>query len=56
MLAPRGKIDAILETIVNNLEVTNGIEMDPPVHCRVLLTTPLESFTVGRTLVISRGV
>jgi hypothetical protein len=56
LLAPRGKIDAILETIVNNLEVTNGIEMDPPVHCRVLLTTPLESFTVGRTLVISRGL
>ena len=56
LLAPRGKIDAILETIVNNLEVTNGIEMDPPVHCRVLLTTPLESFTIGRTLVVSRGL
>ena len=56
LLAPRGKLDAILETVVNNLEVTNGIEMDPPVHCRVLLTTPLESFTVGRTIVISRGL
>jgi len=30
--------------------------MDPPVHCRVLLTTPLESFTVGRTIVVSRGL
>jgi hypothetical protein len=56
LLAPRGKLDAILETVVNNLEVTNGIEMDPPVRCRVLLTTPLESFTVGRTIVVSRGL
>ena len=56
LIAPRGKLDAILETVVNNLEVTNGIEMDPPVHCRVLLTTPLESFTVGRTIIISRGL
>jgi len=56
LLAPRGKLDAILETVVNNLEVTNGVEMDPPVRCRVLLTTPLESFTVGRTIVVSRGL
>jgi hypothetical protein len=56
LLAPRGKLDAILETVINNLEVTNGVEMDPPVHCRMLLTTPLESFTVGRTIVISRGL
>ena len=56
LVAPRGTLDAILETVVINLEVTNGIEMDPPVHCRVLLTTPLESFTVGRTIVVSRGL
>ena len=56
LLAPEGKLDAILETVVNNLEVTNGLEMDPPVRCRVLLTTPLESFTIGRTIVLSRGL
>ncbi|HEX4824414.1 MAG TPA: M48 family metalloprotease [Candidatus Polarisedimenticolaceae bacterium] len=56
LLAPKGKLDAILETVVNNLEVTNNLEMDPPVHCRVLLTTPLESFTIGRTIVLSRGL
>jgi Peptidase family M48 len=56
LLAPRGKLDAILETVVNNLEVTNNLEIDPPVRCRVLLTTPLESFTVGRTIVLSRGL
>jgi hypothetical protein len=56
LLAPKGKLESILETVVNNLEVTNNVEMDPPVRCRVLLTTPLESFTVGRTIVISRGL
>jgi len=56
LLAPKGKLEAILETVVNNLEVTNNVEMDPPVRCRVLLTTPLESFTIGRTIVISRGL
>ena len=56
LLAPKGKLDAILETVVTNLEVTNNLEMDPPVHCRVLLTTPLESFTIGRTIVLSRGL
>jgi len=56
LLAPRGKLDAVLETVVNNLEVTNELEIDPPVRCRVLLTTPLESFTVGRTIVLSRGL
>jgi len=43
-------------TGATNLEVTNNLEMDPPVHCRVLLTTPLESFTIGRTIVLSRGL
>jgi len=56
LLAPRGKLEAILETVISNLEVTNNLDMDPPVRCRVLLTTPLESFTVGRTIVISRGL
>ena len=56
LLAPKGKLDAVLETVVNNLEVTNELDLDPPVRCRVLLTTPLESFTVGRTIVLSRGL
>jgi hypothetical protein len=56
LLAPKGKVDAVLETVVSNLEVTNNLEMDPPVHCRLLLTTPLESFTIGRTIVLSRGL
>jgi hypothetical protein len=56
LLAPAGKLEQVLKTVVTNLEVTNGLELDPPVRCRVLLTTPLESFTVGRTIVLSRGL
>ena len=46
----------MLETVVANLEITNDLEIEPPVRCRVLLTTPLESFTIGHTIVISRGL
>lgn len=56
LLAPPGEVDRVLETVVGNLEVTNQLQLDPPVRCRVLLTTPLESFTVGRTIVLSRGL
>ena len=56
LLAPSGDVDRVLETVVGNLEATNNLTLDPPVRCRVLLTTPLESFTVGRTIVLSRGL
>src|SRR5205807_2828007 len=39
-----------------NLEITNKLNIEPEVRCRVLLTTPIESFTVGHTIVISRGL
>ncbi len=56
LLARSGDVDKILETVVNNLEVTNNLDIQPEVHCRVLLTTTLESFTAGRTIVLSRGL
>jgi len=56
MLAPEGGITEVLETVVANLEVTNDLDIYPPVRCRVLLTTPLESFTAGHTIVLSRGL
>jgi Peptidase family M48 len=56
LMAPRGEVDKVLETVVNNLEVTNNIDVDPEVRCRVLLTSTLESFTVGHTIVLSRGL
>jgi hypothetical protein len=56
LLAPEGDIDKVLMTVVNNMMVTNNLDIQPEVHCRVLLTTPLESFTVGHTIVLSRGM
>src|SRR5580700_9496661 len=56
LLAPSGEVDKILATVVNNLLVTNNIDLQGDIHCRVLLTSPLESFTVGHTIVISRGL
>ena len=56
LLAPAGEVDKVLETVVNNLEVTNNLDIQPEVHCRVLMTSTLESFTVGHTIVLSRGL
>ena len=56
LLAPEGNVDRILQTVVNNLEVTNNIDLPRPVRTRVLLTSPLETFSVGNTIVISRGL
>jgi Zn-dependent protease with chaperone function len=56
LLAPEGDVDKVLATVVNNLEITNNLDIQPEVRCRVLLTSPLESFTVGHTIVISKGL
>jgi hypothetical protein len=56
LVAPEGDVDHILQTVVNNLEVTNNIDLPRPVRTRVLLTAPLETFSVGNTIVISRGL
>ncbi len=56
LIAPEGEVDKVLQTVVNNLEITNKLNFDPEVRARVLLTAPLESFTVGRTIVVSRGL
>ena len=56
LIAPKGDVDKILETVVNNLEVTNNLDVEPDVRCRVMTTSTLESFTIGHTIVLSRGL
>jgi len=56
LIAPKGEVDKVLETVINNLEVTNNIDVEPEVRCRILMTSTLESFTVGHTIILSRGL
>src|SRR5579862_1935949 len=56
LLSPPGDIDKVLETVVNNIEVTNNLDIQPEVHCRVLTTGTLEMFSIGHTIVLSRGL
>ncbi len=56
LVAPPGPVDKVLDTVVNNLIITNHLDTLPPIHCRVLLTYPFETLTVGDTILISRGL
>jgi len=56
LLAPAGQVTDVLETVITNLEVTNNLDIQPPVRARIMLTTPLESYTIGHTIVLSRGL
>ena len=56
LLARSGEVDKVLNTVVNNLEITNNLDIQPEVRCRVLLTSPIESFSVGHTIFVSRGM
>jgi Peptidase family M48 len=56
LLAPPGDVEKVLQTVVDNLMITNNLTLEPEVRCRILLTEPIESFTVGHTIVVSRGL
>jgi hypothetical protein len=56
LMSPKGEVDKVLETVVNNLEVTNNLDIEPEVRCRVMMTSTLESYTLGHTIVLSRGL
>ena len=56
LVVPEGEVDKVLETVINNLEVTNKIVLDPEVRCRIIPTTPIEVATIGHTILVSRGL
>lgn len=56
LVSPAGEVDNVLNTVLNNLEVTNNLDIEPAVRARVMPTTPLESISVGYTIVVSRGL
>jgi len=56
LIAPAGEVNKVLETVISNLEITNDLNIVPEVRARVLMTSPLESFTIGHTIVLSKGL
>ena len=52
----KGYETTVLDQIVTNLVVPNNLAFTSPVHCRVMLTTTVETTTVGNTILISRGL
>lgn len=57
LLAPAGPVDKVLDTVVNNLEVTNHLDdLGVDLHCRVATVGTFELFTVGHMIVVSRGL
>ena len=56
LLAPPSDFDKVLETVTNNIIIGSKLNLPTDIHCRVLLTTPLESLAVGNTILISKGL
>jgi len=55
-LGAPGEVEAMLDQVLTNLIAKNNLVLGQPVRCRILLTTRLEAFSVGRTIVLSRGL
>ncbi len=56
LLAPSSPYDKILEQVTNNIIIGNNLQLPGDVHCRVMLTQPLESLAVGNTILLSKGL
>ncbi|MGB7190642.1 MAG: hypothetical protein WBD10_10925 [Acidobacteriaceae bacterium] len=56
LLAPVSDFDKVLETVTNNIIIGSKLNLPTDIHCRVLLTAPLESLAVGNTILISKGL
>ena len=56
LLAISGNMDEVLDTVANNLAISNNIDLHRRLRTRVLLTSPFETFSVGNTIVVSRGL
>lgn len=56
LLAAPSPFDKVLETVTNNIIIGNNLNLPGEIHCRVLLTEPLESLAVGNTILLSKGL
>jgi len=56
LVAPVSDYDKLLETVTNNIIISNNLTLPSDIHCRVILTQPLESLAVGNTILLSKGL
>ena len=56
LLAPASAYDKILEQVTNNIIIGNNLQLPSEIHCRIMLTQPLESLAVGNTILLSKGL
>lgn len=56
LIAPKGDVEKVLDTVVNNIMVTNTFDSRIDFHCRVLMTSDFELFSMQKTIVLSRGL
>jgi hypothetical protein len=56
LLAPPSDFDKVLETVTNNIAIGSKLALPDDIHCRVMLTTPLESISIGNTILLSKGL
>ena len=55
-LTPGGYENKVLDQIVINLVVPNNLAFSDQIHTRILLSTTIETTTVGNTILISKGL
>jgi hypothetical protein len=56
LLAAPSDFDKVLETVANNIIIGAKLNLPDDIHCRVMLTAPLESLAVGDTILVSKGL
>jgi len=56
LLAPPSDFDKVLETVTNNVIIGNKLNLPSDIHCRVILTSSLESLAIGNTILLSKGL
>ncbi len=56
LVAPPSDFDKQLEQVTNNIIIGNNLQLPSDIHCRVILTTPLESLAIGNTILLSKGL
>lgn len=56
LLDAPSEFDKTLEALATNILAYNNITLSRPIHCRTLLTEPLESLSVGNTIILSKSL